>query len=457
MIMNKYLRNLTAALAAIYIAALVIGPSFPVFTSYASVTDEVLSHSSLYYELESEAASLIDRLKAYQPGSTDAEASKAREFCITSYNEFSALFDRADASYERGDIDNTEYASMIEMLNNLGEDLNTQFNRLSFDPYAAELAYAITLTSSNIGRFVSDYQWSASYNGSNIIVNFSFNILTLDKRLRYIYVGSGGELLKVDAYGYNHATTDPSTGAKYFTCSFGTVTLTSINMKTDYTIASGYITITNASGFNSWYNSNSRNLSFTTYSDSGTDYEYYPDGSTGMNPTSISNAAAAIKQGTCSHSYSCTAVNASTHKTACTKCGYTKETSAHNSSITDTSSSPGYTLKKCSACGYVVSNTANSYSVTIDMGTGNASDNLKVTATYNAAMPGITVPNRLGYAFLGCFTGTNGTGTQYYLDTGKSARNYSLTSGTTLYANWKRNCSITSLPAIKNEFAYAGS
>ena len=455
--MNKYLRNLSVTLAAIITIVFAVGHAFPLFISYASVTDEAMTHSSLYYELEAEAAAAIDKLEAFPSGSSDEDTVKIREFCLNAYQDFSEIFDKADASYENGDIDNTEYASIIEMLNDYGEKLNIQFERLGFDPYAAEPAYAITLTSSRISNFVNDYQWNSSYNGSNIIINFSFDIKTTNDKLHRIYVGSGAELLKVDAYGYNHATTDPSKGAKYFTSSYGTVTLTSINMGTYRTIASGYITITNASGFSSWYNSNSRALSFTTYSDSGTDYEYYPDGSTGMNPTNISNITTAINQGTCSHSYSCTAVNASTHKTACTKCGYVKETSAHNSSVTDTSSSPGYTLKKCSACGYTVSSTANSYSVTIDMGTGNTSDNLKVTATYNAAMPNITVPSRLGYVFMGCFTQANGAGVQYYLDTGKSARTYNLTSGTTLYAYWKRSCSITSLSEINNEFACTGN
>ena len=453
MIMKQTVKFLYAALLAGFIGIIIICLTMFLTVSYASEPEEDMMHSALYYELESEADSLISGLKLI-PDTTDVSSmSDTQQRCLSVYQDYSALFDRADDAYDTGSIDNTEYAALIELLNDLGDDLNSEFERLGFDPYATDLAYSKTVSSGSISKYVSNYQWSASYNGSNIIVNFSFSIKVTNYRLHTITVGASGALLSVNAYGYNHATSDPTVGAKYFKSNFGTVTLTSISMGTSSTTASGYITITNASGFQSWYNAGTRPLVFTTYSDSGTDYEFYPDSSTGMNPTSISNVATALTQAVCSHSYSCTAVDASTHKTACTKCGYSKGTAAHNSSVTDTSSSPGYTLKKCSSCSYVVSSTSNSYSVQIDMGTGDETDNITVTAIYNTSMPDITLPSRLGYTFSGCYSEPDGGGVQYYLSDGKSAHLYDLSTDATLYAYWERSCALTSFPVIRNEFA----
>ena len=78
-----------------------------------------------------------------------------------------------------------------------------------------------------------------------------------------------------------------------------------------------------------------------------------------------------------------------------------------------------------------------------------------LTATYGSAMPAITIPQRKyvatynyngngtanttadnTYIFGGYYTGTNGTGTQYYTSTGASARTADFTADTTLYAKW---------------------
>ena len=60
-----------------------------------------------------------------------------------------------------------------------------------------------------------------------------------------------------------------------------------------------------------------------------------------------------------------------------------------------------------------------------------------MTATYNKAMPSITLPKRTNYKFLGYYTSTNGGGTQFYTATGASARSDPYLSGITLYANWE--------------------
>ena len=60
-------------------------------------------------------------------------------------------------------------------------------------------------------------------------------------------------------------------------------------------------------------------------------------------------------------------------------------------------------------------------------------------ATYGAAMPSITAPTKIGYTFGGFYDGEGGTGTQYYTNTGASAKNWDKdpsTNSVTLYAKW---------------------
>ncbi len=78
---------------------------------------------------------------------------------------------------------------------------------------------------------------------------------------------------------------------------------------------------------------------------------------------------------------------------------------------------------------------ANTYTVTLNKQDGNGGS-ASATATYDAAMPAITVPTRTGYTFGGYFTQTNGGGTQYYNADGTSTRTWNLTAATTLYAKW---------------------
>ena len=86
--------------------------------------------------------------------------------------------------------------------------------------------------------------------------------------------------------------------------------------------------------------------------------------------------------------------------------------------------------------------TANSYAVTLDRqgGTGGAG---AVTAIYGSAMPGISIPTRVGYAFGGYFTEADGGGTQYYSATGQGTREWDQTTTATLYARWIIPCVVT--------------
>ena len=75
------------------------------------------------------------------------------------------------------------------------------------------------------------------------------------------------------------------------------------------------------------------------------------------------------------------------------------------------------------------------YPVTLDP-QGGAGGSAAVTATYDAALPTVTVPERAGYDFGGYYTDVNGAGQQYYASNGTSARKWDMTASTTLYAKW---------------------
>ena len=95
---------------------------------------------------------------------------------------------------------------------------------------------------------------------------------------------------------------------------------------------------------------------------------------------------------------------------------------------------------------------ANTYTVTLDRKGGSGGPS-SVTATYGGAMPSITVPTRTGYTFGGYYTGTDGTGTQYYTDAGTSARTWSIANATTLYAKWTA-VSVTTYTVTYNPGSY---
>ena len=80
--------------------------------------------------------------------------------------------------------------------------------------------------------------------------------------------------------------------------------------------------------------------------------------------------------------------------------------------------------------------TAATTTVTLDDG-DKAEVKPKVTATYGAAMPRITIPTKKGNSFVGYFTEDNGSGTQYYLSNGEGARTWGETGEQyTLHAYW---------------------
>ena len=89
--------------------------------------------------------------------------------------------------------------------------------------------------------------------------------------------------------------------------------------------------------------------------------------------------------------------------------------------------------------------TANTYTVTLDQQSGSGGTT-SVTATYDADMPTVTMPTRDGFTFGGYYTAVNGGGTQYYDESGASARNWDKANDTTtLYAKWTAASFIVTL------------
>ena len=83
--------------------------------------------------------------------------------------------------------------------------------------------------------------------------------------------------------------------------------------------------------------------------------------------------------------------------------------------------------------------TPNKYTVTLNKNNG-AGGTDSITATYDSAMPSISLPSRFGYTFQGYYdTSAQTGGTQYYTLTGASARAWNKTSNSTLYARWSAN------------------
>ncbi len=82
----------------------------------------------------------------------------------------------------------------------------------------------------------------------------------------------------------------------------------------------------------------------------------------------------------------------------------------------------------------------NTYTITLNKanGTGGSSS---VTATFDDAMPNITLPTRSGYTFKGYFSEQNGAGKQYYDANGSSTNSWTTASAATLYAYWEETSS----------------
>lgn len=92
-----------------------------------------------------------------------------------------------------------------------------------------------------------------------------------------------------------------------------------------------------------------------------------------------------------------------------------------------------------------------SYTVTLDAA-GGTGGTTSVTATFDDAMPNITIPSRTNYSFLGYFSEANGAGTQYYDANGTSRNSWITPSNATLYAAWEEHSGQT--PAVTGDLHF---
>ena len=113
--------------------------------------------------------------------------------------------------------------------------------------------------------------------------------------------------------------------------------------------------------------------------------------------------------------------------------------SGTNASVLNTSSSSTILTMGTANTTLKANFTAKTYTVTLNNQSATSAGSTSVTATYGSAMPSITCPTRTGYTFGGYYTGTSGSGTQYYNSSGSSVKNWDIDSPTTLYAKWTAN------------------
>ena len=131
------------------------------------------------------------------------------------------------------------------------------------------------------------------------------------------------------------------------------------------------------------------------------------------------------------------AVNTSVTVTMTPSTGYTFKSGTikigNNAQTTISTTKSTHTI-----CGPTTINaqwTANTYTITLDQQSG-TDGTTSVIATYNSAMPAITIPTRNGYTFGGYYTAINGGGTQYYNANGGSSKAWNIANNTILYAKW---------------------
>ena len=92
-----------------------------------------------------------------------------------------------------------------------------------------------------------------------------------------------------------------------------------------------------------------------------------------------------------------------------------------------------------------------SYTISLNAmgGTGGTTS---ITATFDAAMPNITIPSRNGYTFKGYFSEQNGSGRQYYDENGSSTNSWTTASNATLYALWEEQSGET--PVVEGDLHF---
>ena len=298
------------------------------------------------------------------------------------------------------------------------------------------------------GPYFPRLSFSASYNGSNIIVSFDIK-LGLGTNNANVYAGWSGELFYANLRGMGSAEAKSSS-------SFGTITYTNVTLFNHTGLdVTGYITITDPAGLISWYNSGNHAFWYNNYQNSGgSDLTYV---CSSANPMSVPGLPEAYTLSVCRHNYVWEPLDGTTHRQYCTVCGTEAARGTHNTDIQDTSSLPGYVISKCSLCGYAVSTAPASYIVTLDNTGVDRPGTISVSAVYMEAMPALTPPGWTGKTFRGYFSGEGGTGTQYYNENGHSTHVYDIAGPAMLYPLWELSCETVLTERKVNDFRMEAS
>ena len=236
----------------------------------------------------------------------------------------------------------------------------------------------------------------------------------------------------------NHqSATSSGTASVTATYNSAMPTLASVPVKIGYTF-NGYYAGTNGNG-TKYYNANGSSANTYTLTSGTTLYAYW----TVKKPSVTLSQQNATTSGTTST----TATYGSAMPTLASvpkRTGYTFKGyyTLQNGGGVQYYKADGTSAKDCdfeSAITLYPSWEVNTYTVTLNQQSATTDGTTSVTVDYGSAMPSITLPARTGYTFNGYYTSTSGSGTKYYNANGSSARTYTLTSATTLYAYWTKD------------------
>ncbi|MDO5140380.1 MAG: InlB B-repeat-containing protein [Eubacteriales bacterium] len=376
--------------------------------------------SKLRCDIEQGINEMLERLESISDHDEGYAYSESCAETIYSY------YDEADSQCESGIISDEECDLIYVLLDSKLPELNDLFLRFGYSITGDASTYR------DVSGGISIFSFGARYEGGKLYIDFK------------LYTNYGGGYIHNCSTGWNETllyfdcwsdyTTD-KTLQERSSSSFGSITFTgsadgsSAASATRSSVnVAGYVTITNVSGFKSWYENGYFVMRLFKNANSSYEYVFVDYRGTSL----ISNYSQAVAQATCSHSSCSYADNGSNHKVTCNTCG-TVSYSGHNSSRTDTSSVPGYKLIRCSLCGHEHSRESLIYTVTIVQGSSSS----QITVIYGSLMPSVTPPERTGYDFGGYYSGQNGTGTKYYNSDGTGACVWDQTSDSiSLYAYW---------------------
>ena len=238
---------------------------------------------------------------------------------------------------------------------------------------------------------------------------------------------------------FENCTTATSLSSGTITCGY-TATTTLTAPSTD---PAGYT-------FVGWYNSSgtrqTTSKTLTIYpTANATYYAYY--NANQYNGTIDANGGAENKTYTATYGTTSLTIAAAPTRTGYNLNGYYKESECSNLiasstkalqvSTSYTNASKQWTNTSSTAPTLYAGWTAKTTTITLNNQDATTPGSTSVTATYDAAMPAITLPTKTGYTFGGYWGSPGGSGPQYYNADGSSTQNWNNENSTyTLFAKW---------------------